>query len=226
MAITDHIAILAHSALVAKVKNKNNDRMEFYAVLAFPPSAANDLMSVFTDRTNGAPLGNFKISVSTNAQSKKPIAGVPGDWFVVRSATQYAPFLSDVQGVQLDQDDVAQHGTIRQTFYAGKRVRASISAWSWVNKTGEHGLSLNLHGIMDAGVEGERLAIGNSAANAFAQHAKPNAQGAADVLSNTPAAAPATANPFGGPQTAAASSANPFQQAAPAASTNPFATAA
>lgn len=219
MALTDHIAILTHHALAVATPNKKKagQPLEFYALIAFPPAAANDLAAVASTVTNGAPLANFEIGISTNAQAKKPIPGIPADWFVVRAATQFAPYVADTTGAQLRQDVPADVVSIRSTFYAGKKIRAALTAFSWIYD-GRHGISFNLAGVMDAGEAGERLSIGNGeVVNAFSKHANPNA---------TPVAGAAAAgNPFGGTANTAATpaaSGNPFAQSAPAAG-NPFA---
>ena len=144
---------------------------------------------------------------------------VPGDWFVVRGATQFAPFIADETGTQLDQSNPDHAAKIRSQFYAGKRVRASFSPYAWNHATGGKGISFNVDGIM-AVEDGERLAVGNGEMlNAFAQHAQAPAAsgGAANPFAGAPAASPA-------PTSAPAASANPFAQA-PAASANPFAQA-
>lgn len=234
MALTDHIAILTHHALAQATPNqkKAGKPLEFYGLIAFPPAAMNDLAAVAATVTNGAPLANFEIGISTNAQAKKPIVGIPGDWFVVRAATQFAPYVADAAGNQLDQQNPAHISAIKSTFFAGKRVRAALTAFSWIYD-GRHGISFNLAGVMDAGEESARLAIGNGEMlNAFQKHANPNAAPAAIPGANAqPVAAPNTGNPFGGQtqvqqqQTAApAASANPFAQQTQASS-NPFATA-
>lgn len=228
MALTDHIAILTHHALAQATPNqkKAGKPLEFYGLIAFPPAAQNDLAAVASSVTNGAPLANFEIGISTNAQAKKPIVGIPGDWFVVRAATQFAPYIADAAGNQLDQSNPAHVAQIRSTFFAGKKVRAALTAFSWIYD-GRHGISFNLSGVMDAGEDSSRLAIGNGEMlNAFQKHANPNA---VTTTVNTVPGAAAAGNPFGGQQqaqqtAAPAASANPFAQPAQTAS-NPFATA-
>jgi Protein of unknown function (DUF2815) len=219
---TEHIAILTHHSLDIAVKNKlkaADKAPEFYGLIAFPPAAANDLMAVTQAAAGSEPLSNFEIGIKTNALQKTPIPGIPADWFVVRAATQFAPYVADATGAQLEQGDPEHVLRIKSEFYAGKRVRASITGYAW-NFKGKRGISYNLAGVMDAGQAGERLAIGNGdVVNAFQKFAQPAAQLAA------------TASPFGVAATAPveaapAASANPFAQAAPAAQTNnPFATA-
>lgn len=228
MALTDHVAILTHHSLAQATPNKMKagNPLEFYALIALPPAAGADLGAIATVAANGAPLGNFEMNVSTNAQAKKPIAGIPADWFVIRGATQFAPYIADATGAQLDQANPEHQQIIRSTFYAGKKVRAALSAFSW-NYQGKHGISFNLSGVMDAGEQGVRLAIGNGeVVNAFQKYANPNAAPAAVSGAGTQAVAAAPAgNPFAAQQGAQpAQSVNPFAQTAPLASANPFAT--
>jgi hypothetical protein len=205
--LIDHVAILTSSALAQAVPNKlKGGRMEFYAVIAFPPAAGEALHDLC--KATGAMGPGVQINVKPNASGKTPIPGIPGDWLIVRAATQYAPFIADEAGVQLLQDKPDDAAKIRQQFYAGKRVRAAFSAFAWNHATGGKGISFNVDGVM-AVEDGERLAIGNGAmVNAFAQHAQPAAAG-------SPTGA---ANPF-----AAAHAAAPAPAAAPAAATDPFA---
>lgn len=222
MAITDHVAILlGHSLDVARL-NKKKTRADFYAQFAFPPAAINDLAALVTEIYPGVPLASLEVNLQTNAQQSKPFVGVPADWYILRAASQFAPELYAADGVT-----VIPTAEARQRFFAGMRVRLHTSAWGWKNEFGKSGASFNLLGVMDAGVGGERLAIGGGgqSAAAFASHANPNAQSSVAAVTG----APAGGNPFGGQQqaqqtAAPAASANPFAQPAQTAS-NPFATA-
>jgi len=235
MAITDHVAILAHSSLDAPRVNRLNPQKpaSFYAQIAFPPSAAGELQALAAAVAPGGNLAGLEIGVKTNGSLAKPLPGIPADWFVVRSSTQFAPYVADGAGNQLDQSNPASHGTIKTQFYAGKKVRAALSAFAWTYAaTGRRGISFNLQGIMAAD-EGERLNIGGGAiVNAFQQYADPSkAAGSTQAPgANAPLAPQAPAgNPFATQQAQAAApaaSANPFAQAAPASNANPFATTA
>jgi hypothetical protein len=214
MAIADHVAILTHHALATAQPNrkKAGSPMQFYSVLAFPPTAADDLVALTKGVAPGGSLAGLKVSVRRNQQLDKPIPGVPADWFIIRASTQFPPYLADEGGNQLSQD--SQQSDIRVKFYAGKKVRAAISAYYWPNEGG--GVSFNLDGVMAVG-DGERLSIGNTAiATAFAGYVDPNAVAAApsDHSSAGDAGVPAKAN--GG---------DPFQQVtkSAAAAVNPFA---
>jgi hypothetical protein len=217
MSITDHVAILANSALATPLPNKLKDGhpLEHFALLAFAPNAESDLLAMITERATasfGALHPDISMSVETNASRKKPLPGIPGDWLVVRGVSRFAPEIYGADGVQVTITPESTNA-IRQLFYAGRRVRVTLAAWAWSHPSGKRGISFNLNGIMDAG-PGERLPIGNNSSAAFAGHAQ---QGQAAPQQP----APQSANPFGGAQQAAA---NPFAQAANAPqSANPFA---
>lgn len=218
--LIDHVAILTSSALAIPQVNKLKPGRgpEFYAVIAFPPAAGQALMAICQAAGTLAP--DVQVNVKPNASTKKPIVGIPGDWLIVRAATQYAPYVADESGKQLLQDKPEDSAKIRQGFYAGKRVRAALSAFAWNHPTGGKGISFNIDGVM-AVEDGERLAIGNGAmVNAFEKFAQ------------APAAA-AAANPFApiapavepGIVVGASAAANPFAAAGTAAA-NPFAPSA
>ncbi|WWQ12969.1 hypothetical protein PQ43W_23 [Ralstonia phage PQ43W] len=236
MALTDHIAILTHHALAVPVPNKEKQhRLEYYALLAFPPAAANDLAEVARAAIGGAALDNYEVGVKTNAQrGEKALPGVPGDWFIVRAATQFPPYVCDAAGNHMSQAVPEHAAAIRTTFFAGSRVRAALSGYPW-NYNSKLGVSFNLSGVMQTAEVGERLNIGSGVvANAFAKHANP---AGASVPSSNPAGnpfgqpAPAQVQGFGTgaagapqpaqPQQAAAPGGNPFAQ--PATAGNPFA---
>lgn len=235
MSLDNHIAIITHSSLAAAVTNKLNPTKpaEFFAQLAFPPEAGGELQTLCLIAACGQPLTNFQIGVTTNeAKGQKQLPGVPGNYLVVRAATQYAPYIAAADGSQLDQANPQHAQVIKTAFYAGRKVRAALSAYAW-NFGGKQGISFNLNGVMDAGEEGERLNIGQGATvNAFAAHAKPGAvTGNVAAMNANAETRPANnANPFaaagGNVQPAAAPAAsvqgaNPFAQAAPAGA-NPF----
>lgn len=222
--LIDHVAILTSSALATAQVNKLKPQRgpEFYAVIAFPPAAGNalhDLCKIAGQNAFGGLGADVSIRVQPNASTKKPIVGIPGDWLIVRASTQYAPYVADLSGKQLLQDNPEQAAQIRTQFYAGKRVRAALSAYGWTHPQSGKGISFNIDGIM-AVEDGERLAIGNGAmVNAFEKFAQAPAAsgGAANPFAGAPAASPA-------PAPAPAANANPFAQA-PAASANLFAQA-
>lgn len=203
MALTDHIAILTHAALAEPVVNKKkaSKPSEFYALIAFPPAAGNDLADLAKQVAPGGNLAGLSMNVKPNSKQGKPIPGVPDDWFIVRAATQFAPYIADAHGKQMDQSTDA--AAIRTKFYAGKKIRAALTAFAW-NYDGKPGVSYNLAGVMEAG-DGERLAIGNSAPAAFEKYADKSAPTTAPApaaigdnpFAQTGASTGATANPFG-----------------------------
>lgn len=225
--LIDHVAILTSSALATAQVNKLKPQRgpEFYAVIAFPPAAGaalHDLCKIAGQNAFGGLGSDVSIRVQPNASTKKPIVGIPGDWLIVRASTQYAPFVADVSGKQLVQDKPEDAAAIRTQFYAGKRVRASLSAYGWTHPQSGKGISFNIDGVM-AVEDGERLAIGNGAmVNAFEKFAQAPATGASGAANPFAGAAPAAAP---APVAAPAPNANPFAQSAPAAA-NPFAQAA
>ena len=230
MALQDHVAILlSHSLDVARL-NKKKTKSDFYAQIALPPAAVADVAALVAEIYPGIPLGSIEVNFKTNANQKTPVAGVPGDWYILRMASQFAPELYAADGKTR-----YENATARSQFYAGMRVRVVGNAWAWKGDNGP-AASFNLFGVMDAGVGGDRLAIGTgSAGNAFAVHGNPNAAPAPSVAqmnANAPVSAPNSANPFaqGGQaaqnaiaDAAAKSEGNPFAQAAAPASKNPFA---
>lgn len=223
MALTDHVAILAHSSLDVPRVNRLNPQKpaSFYAQIAFPPAAAGDLQALAAAVAPGGNLAGIEVGVKTNGQLAKPLPGIPSDWFVVRSSTQFAPYVADGAGNQLDQSNPASHATIKTQFYAGRKVRAALSAFAWTYPaTGRRGISFNLQGVM-ASDEGERLNIGAGVmVNAFQQYADPAK--AASVTPVPGANAATTAATQVAQTAAAAASANPFVQTT-AAAVNPFA---
>lgn len=236
MSLMDHVAIITHNALAQATPNKlkAGNPLEFFALIAFPPSAGQELQALAQQAAGTAPLGNFEIGVQTNAQKgQKQLPGIPGDWFVIRAATQFPPYVCDATGKQLEQANPADATVIKTAFYAGKKVRAALSAFQW-NFKGKLGISFNLQGVMDAGEAGERLNIGvGVVANAFANYANPNAQPAAAVVApgtNAQVVEQGNAgNPFaaqGQAQAQPAQSTNPFAQTQPASNGNPFAQSA
>lgn len=239
MSLDQHVAILAHSSLdVPRVNRLNPQRpASFFAQIAFPPAASADLQALAAAVAPGGNFAGLEVGVKTNSQLAKPLPGIPGDWFVIRSSTQFAPYVADGAGNHLDQNNPANHGVIKSAFYAGKKVRAALSAFFWTYQaTGKRGISFNLQGLMAAD-DGERLNIGAGViVNTFQQYADPSkaAGNVAAPGASAPLVAQApTGNPFGAqtsagnhnaglPTTSAAQGANPFAQQA-SGNANPFA---
>lgn len=201
----DYVGILTHFSLAAPQANKQKidtktgaNRLEYYAVIAFPPEAGPALLALLTDQANasfGGLHSDVQHGVKENRYNKKgAIAGIPHDWLLVRAASEYAPYIANEAGVQLTPD------AIRSAFYAGKKVRASLSTYRWTHPSNGRGVSMNLAGVMAAG-DGERLNIGTGVvANGFAKYGNPNA--------GAPSSAQTNPGSFGGPQ--AGQQGNPF----------------
>lgn len=224
--LIDHVAILTSSTLAVAQVNKLKPQRgpEFYAVIAFPPAAGaalHEICKIAGQNAFGGLGSDVRIRVQPNASTKKPIVGIPGDWLIVRASTQFAPYVADVSGKQLEQTNPEHAARIRQEFYAGKRVRAALSAFGWTHPQSGKGISFNIDGIM-AVEDGERLAVGNGAmVNAFEKFAAPGTAGTANPFAGGSAGAEATPRATA----AAAANANPFAQAS-TATANPFAQAA
>lgn len=229
MALSDHIGILAHSSLdMPRINRQQPEKpASFYAQIAFPPSAAGELQALADAAAPGGNLAGLEVGVRLNGQLRKPLPGIPADWLVVRSSTQFAPYVADSAGNPLDQSNRDTHAAIKTLFYAGKNVRAALSAYYWAHtKSGRRGVSYNLQGVMAAG-EGERLNIGAGViVNAFQRYAEPTKAASATPVTDAAAAAAHCWNALTLTQAvqspAAAASANPFAQTA-AEAANPFA---
>lgn len=232
MALDQHVAILAHSSLDVPRVNRLNPAKpaSFYAQIAFPPAAVADLQALAAAVAPGGNFAGLEVGVKTNAQLAKPLPGIPADWFVIRTSTQFAPYVADGAGNHMDQNSPANHGLIKSTFYAGKKVRAALSAFFWTYPaTGRRGISFNLQGLM-ASDDGERLNIGAGVVvNAFAQYADPTKVAGSQPIPGASAqtvALPNTGNPFGAQEPTLVQttevSANPFAQTAPTSTANPF----
>lgn len=236
MALHEHIGILLHSSIdEARPNQKKIDKttgkpiIERFAVVAWPPEAANELASLVRAVSPGgdmSKLGHNPVSRNDNRKDQKgksvaPYPGIPGDWFVARSKTQYEPTIMARIGQKLNGSE--HKDIIRSAFYPGRRVRVEIAPKYWGNDGG--GVSFYLTGIMDAG-DGERLNIGteSQASQNFAQYADASAPDQTGKASN------GQDNPFGNTAAAGVSHAdtgaaaktdNPFQQST-ASTGNPF----
>ncbi len=212
--IEDFVAtLLAHSLSRPQVnKLKASKPLEYYANLAFPPEAMGTLLELITTVTGTQSLEKLTLAVQRNSQKKKPVEGIPGDWLIVRGASQYAPSLYDIDGTNLTDDLDDFETKIRKIFYAGKGVRSILNPFYWAHPSGENGVSFNINGLMAAN-DAPRLNIGDGAtANAFAKFATP-AQQSVQV-----SATPAPALPVASPWTADGRLAGPV-----AAESHPFA---
>lgn len=244
MPISDHVAILTFSSLAVAVPNKikAGNPLEYFGVLAYPPEAAADLKQIAVDAatpTFGGLHADVQIGIERNSARKKPLPGIPGNWFIVRTVSRFAPEVYSARGELLAQTLPEGLSAIKQAFFAGKKVRANINGFPWTHQTGGRGISFNLSGVMDAGQGGERMAVGNNndSGSAFAKHANPNAAspstvsqspgtqqgdpfGAAAAQSQATGSGTAQGNPFGG---AGAAGGDPFAQATGGGAADPFA---
>ena len=223
-------AILTHHAIVTPQVNKlkPGKPAEFYALIALPATAQSDLWQIIVDRATQAfgRADGVEHGIKTNATSKKPIPGVPGDALVVRAASQYAPEIYDADGSLLNPQNPAHLQVIKSKFFAGTRVRTILTPFHWTFQ-GRNGVSFNLAGIMLVPSDAQRLAIGGvDTAGAFKQYAQAGAGSAAAMgAASSPAAANFAAGGNPGAVATGAGTANPFAQAAGGAAAggaNPF----
>ncbi|ABR10555.1 BcepNY3gp20 [Burkholderia phage BcepNY3] len=224
-------AILTHHSIITPQINKLKPTKpaEFYALIALPAAAQADLWAILCERATSAfgHANNFEHGIKTNATSKKPIAGVPGDALVVRAASQYAPEIYDADGTLLNPQNPAHLQTIKAKFFAGTRVRTILTPFHWTFQ-GRNGVSFNLAGIMLVPSEAQRLAIGGvDTASAFKKFAQPGTGGVpatAGAPTDAAAAFAAGGNPDAAGGTLPANP-NPFAQqtgSAAGAGGNPF----
>lgn len=224
-------AILTHHAIVTPQVNKLKPTKpaEFYALIALPAAAQADLWAILVECATTAfgHANNFEHGIKTNATSKKPIPGVPGDALIVRAASQYAPEIYDADGTLLNPQNPAHLQTIKAKFFAGTRVRTILTPYHWTFQ-GKNGVSFNLAGIMLVPSEAQRLAIGGvDTASAFKKFAQPG-PGGLPATTGAPTDAAAAFAAGGNPGAvggAPAANANPFAQqtsGAAGAGGNPF----
>ena len=189
MSITNHVGTLLYSALAKPQPNKTNPaKIEFFATVAFPPSAGADLAAAMTAVTPNGTLAGQRLTVEANVKKAKPHAGIPDDWLIVRftSGPDYAPELFTQTGDRILANPV-NSTEIASRFYAGQQVRVNGYPFHWKHTgSGSQGVSWNLSGLMEVG-GGERRAGGNDSESAFAAYVDPNA---APAPTRTPAPAP------------------------------------
>ena len=226
-------AILTHHAIVTPQVNKLKAAkpLEFYGLIAFPAAAQADLWAILVERATAAFGGmhqDVQHGIKTNATSKKPIPGVPGDALIVRAASQFAPEVYDADGSLLSQQNPAHIAAIKSKFFAGSKVRAILTPFHWTHPTGGRGISFNLAGIMLVPSDAQRLAIGGvDTAGAFKKFAQPGT-GGVPATAGTPTDAAAAFAAGGNPGAAGGTplaNPNPFAQqtgSAAGAGGNPF----
>lgn len=212
MAITDHVGILVAGSFDRPQINKlkKDAPAQYYAVVAFEPSAGADLGEAMGAVSPGGNWQALQHGVKKNASLAKPYAGIPDDALIVRFASQFPPEIYDDQGraVPASQDNSAH---IRSQLFAGQRVRINGAPYLW-NFQGKQGLSWNLYGGMAVGGGERRAAAGGSFEKYLPKQASDFDQAAQtqQAASQEQAASQQTG------------SSNPFQQGNAGASANPF----
>lgn len=200
MAITDHVGILVAGSFDRPQINKlkKDAPAQYFAVVAFEPSAGADLGEAMAGVSPGGNWASVQHGVKKNSTLAKPYAGIDDNALIVRFSSQYAPEIYDQAGkiVPATQDN-SPH--IRSQLFAGQRVRINGAPYAW-NFQGKQGLSFNLYGVMTVG-GGERRATAGGSFDKYLPD-----QGAQAATGNTDA--------FGSSQpqqAASAGNADPFQ---------------
>jgi hypothetical protein len=162
MAITDHVGILVAGSFDRPQINKlkKDAPAQYYAVVAYEPSAGADLGAAMATIAPGGNWQSLQHGVKKNSALAKPYAGIADDALIVRFATQFAPEIYDESGkaVAASQENSAH---IRSQLFAGQRVRINGAPYAW-NFQGKQGLSWNLYGGMAVGGGERRQAAGGS----------------------------------------------------------------
>ena len=212
MSIADHEAVLLRASLDQARVNKASDtnKIEFYAVFAFPPSAMADLAEAMKAVTPANSLAGMKLAVKENRATNKPYPGIPDDWLIVRTTTgpDYPPDLFAQDGAKVAALPI-NAAQIRSEFYAGQNVRVNGYPFFWTHdKTHSKGVSWTLSGVMAVGGGTLRPggAGGETSESAFAQY-RPTAGAQGSQNSDNQSAGAAANNGGGG-----GGGANPFQQ--------------
>lgn len=214
MAITDHVGILVAGSFDRPQINKlkKDAPAQYYAVVAFEPSAGADLGEAMGSVAPGGNWQALQHGVKKNASLAKPYAGIPDDALIVRFASQFPPEIYDDQGraVPASQDNSAH---IRSQLFAGQRVRINGAPYAW-NFQGKQGLSWNLYGGMAVGGGERRAAAGGSfekylpkQSSDFDQAAQSRNVAVAEEVDESKGKVSAGNNPF---QQDNAGTANPF----------------
>lgn len=213
MALTDHIGILLQGSFDRPAKNRLKPQAppEYYAVVAFEPSAAADLAAAMAEIAPGGNWQALQHAVKPNKQLPKPFPGIPDDSLVVRFGTQFPVEVRDESGTEII-PSAENSPLIRSKLFSGQRVRINGAPYTWTFQT-KNGISWNLYGAMAVG-GGERRA-GGAGGGSFDKYIPEGAQ------KENAFAAPAadTSKP------ATNTGANPFQQGSAAggsAAANPF----
>lgn len=155
MSLTDHVGILVAGSFDRPQKNKlkANAPAEYYAVVAFEPSAGGVLAELMAGIAPGGNWQTLQHSVKPNRTLAKPYAGIPDDALIVRFATQYPVEVRGEDGHEIP-PSVENSPRIRSQLFAGQRVRINGAPYTW-SFSGKNGISWNLYGAMAVG-GGER----------------------------------------------------------------------
>lgn len=238
MPVIQHKAIILRNTLPAPRANPNKkEKIEYYAELAYPPSAVADIHAMLLETAAGVPLNKLHLPVVKNSAkadkhgTSTTVAGIPGDWLIMRVSTtpEYPPVRADADGVEL-----TNPGDVARVFYAGREVIADVTFKLSAPHQQGQSIWANLWGVI-AQAEGQRMAIGNDTRGALARYATPGAASGAAPGANAQSVSQGPAgDPFGGgaaqqgqqsapQQQAPQQSADPFAQSGAAAtSANPF----
>lgn len=217
MSIADHQATLLFSSLDQPRAGKSNpNKVEYYATIALPPTAAADLADQMKAVTANGNLSGLRLTIEANSKKAKPHEGIPGDWLILRLASgpDYPPDLYTQTGQKIGALPV-NGSEIRSEFFAGQRVRINGYPYLWNHAaSGARGISWNLSGVMAVG-GGERRGGGSGepsdsvfakyrgdepAQQAPAQHAaQRGTEARTEARDSDPfrQTAPASSNPFG-----------------------------
>lgn len=210
--------LLASSLTEARAGKSNPSKVEFYAAVAYPASAAAELAELAKTVAPNGNLAGLRMTIEPNIKKGKPFAGIPDDSLIMRltSGPDYPPAaFTDVGGrIPAGQAGAAQ---VREHLYAGQRVRVNGYPYYWTHAaSGSRGISWNLSGVMSIGGGERRGNSGESNEAAFGRYGA--------IHDAPPPQTEAQASGFGAPAQGPAASADPFNQgtARAAAEANPF----
>lgn len=200
MAITDHVGTLVAGSFDRPQINKlkKDAPAQYYAVVAFEPSAGADLGDAMSGVAPGGNWASVQHGVKKNSTLPKPYAGIDDNALIVRFSSQYAPEIYDQAGavVPATQDNSAH---IRSQLFAGQRVRINGAPYAW-NFQGKQGLSFNLYGVMAVGGGERRATAGGSFDKYLPEPGSQAPAGNADAFGSSQ------------PQPTSTGNADPFQQ--------------
>lgn len=170
MAFEDHVGILLSGAFDRPQKNKYKpqDDPEYYALVALPPSASEDLQAVMAS-INGN-WANMTHPIKSNGKLEKPHPGIDPDWLVFRLQSQFVPEIRDSNGAELV--PTAENAAyIRSQLFSGARVRVRGTVKEW-EFSGKRGIKFYLGGVMAVG-GGDRRATGSGSFDKYVPEGAP-----------------------------------------------------